>query len=130
MDWAITSFDFATAARVRFELGPPQDKKSIFMSLSGSNLTLQDGKLSISLKKPLDFYTIMATRFPTTKIRLEPKKFATDKGEYLPFEADIPALREMLNDVRTYFRTVKLHEPFPIFETPGVPTLKGDSLTS
>lgn len=130
MDWAVNSFDFATAARVRFELGPPQDKKSIFMSLSGSNLTLQDGKLSVSLKKPLDFYAIMATRFPTTKIRLGPRKFVTDKGEYLPFEADIPTLRGILNDVRTYFRTVKQHEPFPIFEATNGPTLEGDPLTS
>lgn len=130
MDWAINSFDFATAARARFELGAPQDKKSIFMSLSGSNLTLQAGKLSISLKKPLDFYTTIATRFPTTKIPLEPRNLSTDKGEYRPFEADIPTLRAILNDVRTYFRTVKRHEAFPIFETTSGLRIKTDPLTS
>lgn len=95
IDWAENSFNFAVAARVWFEKGTPEQKRAIFMSLSGSNLTLLNKKLSISLKKPLDFYTMIAKRYPSTTITLEPTKSATDKRKNLPFEADIPALREL-----------------------------------
>ena len=40
--------EFATAARVWFENGSPEQKRDIFFSLSGSNLILKDKKLSIS----------------------------------------------------------------------------------
>ena len=93
IDWAVNSFDFATAARVWFENGTPQQKRDIFFSLSGSNLILKDRELNISLKKPLDFYTAIAVRYPSTKIPLEPKNNQANKEEYLPFAADIPSLR-------------------------------------
>ena len=67
IDWATNSFDFATAARVWFEKGSPQQKRDIFFSLSGSNLILKDEKLGISLKKPLDFYSAIAIAYPSTK---------------------------------------------------------------
>jgi hypothetical protein len=70
------------------------------------------------LKKPLDFYTAIAVRYPSTKTRLEHEKLQATKGEYLSFEADIPALRDILNDVRTYFRSVKHYEYFPEFKDP------------
>ena len=93
IDWAVNSFDFATAARVWFENGTPQQKRDIFFSLSRSNLILKDKKLAISLKKPLDFYSAIAVRYPSTKIPLEPTFNQLNKGYYLPFEADIPRLR-------------------------------------
>jgi site-specific DNA recombinase len=119
INWAEN--DFATAARVWFEKGTPERKKPIFASLSGSNLTLQDGKVRISVKKPLDFYTIIATRFPATKNPLEPRKSPSVSREYLSFGADIPALREILHDVRTFFQTVKRYEWFPIFDDADSP---------
>jgi site-specific DNA recombinase len=130
IDWAENSFNFSVAARVWFENGSPEQKRTIFMSLSGSNLTLKDKKLSVSLKKPLDFYSVIANHYPSTTIPLEPTKGAGNKRKCLPFEADIPALRAILNDVRTYFRTVKRHEEFPIFGTTSGPRLKTDPLTS
>jgi DNA invertase Pin-like site-specific DNA recombinase len=92
IDWATNSFDFAVAARVWFENGKPEEKRDIFLSLSGSNLTLKDKELTVSLKKPLDFYSIIATRYPKTKIPLEPRNNAMVTGGKLPFEADIPSL--------------------------------------
>jgi hypothetical protein len=93
IDWAENSFDFATAARVWFELGSPQQKRDIFFSLSGSNLILKDKELSISARKPLDFYSTIAIQYPSTTIRFEPKNKQATAGQTLPFAADIPSLR-------------------------------------
>ncbi len=121
IDWTENSFNFAIAARVWFEKGSPEQKRSILASLSSSNLTLMDKKLTVSVKQPLDLYTRISTQYPATRITLEPSKSATNKRELLPFDADIPSLRGILNDVRTYFRTVQRYEPFPVFETISVP---------
>ncbi len=93
IDWAENSFDFATAARVWFENGTPEQKRDIFFSLSGSNLVLKDKKLTISARKPLDFYSTIAVQYPSTTNRLEPKNKLIKTGQTLPFSADIPALR-------------------------------------
>ena len=45
-------FNFAETAKDRFEKGTLSDKKEI-LYLTGSNLSLKDGKLHISLKKPM-----------------------------------------------------------------------------
>ena len=93
IDWAENSFDFATAARVWFENGSPEQKRDIFFSLSGSNLILKDKKLSISARKPLDFYSTIALQYPSTTNRLEHENKLITTGQTLPFQADIPALR-------------------------------------
>ncbi len=93
INWTENSFNFAVAARVWFENGTPEQKRIIFTSLSCSNLALKDKKLSIPLQKPLDFYTLIATKFPSTTIALEPAKYGSNKRKRLPFEADIPSLR-------------------------------------
>ena len=93
IDWTENSFNFSVAAQMWFENGSPEEKKTIFMSLSGSNLTLTDQKLTVSLKKPLNFYELIATKYPSTTIPLEPAKSRTNKRKSLPFAADIPALR-------------------------------------
>jgi site-specific DNA recombinase len=116
IDWAVNSFHFATAARAWFEKGTPEQKKSIFASLSGSNLILKDGKLHISLKKPLDFCTFIAATFPATTTLIEPNKSPMNKGQSSSFGASIPSLRGILNDVRTFFKTVEEYEWFPILD--------------
>lgn len=93
INWAENSFNFATAAELWFEKGTLEQRKSIFLSLSGSNLILKDQKLSVSLKKPLDFYAMIASKYPSTTITFEPKKYRAHKAKCLPFEADIPRLR-------------------------------------
>ena len=93
INWAENSFHFAVAARVWFEKGSPEQKRSIFMSLSGSNLVLKDKELNVYLKEPLDFYTLIATQYPSTTITFEPGKYQANKRKNLPFEADIPSLR-------------------------------------
>jgi site-specific DNA recombinase len=93
IDWTENSFNFAVAARVWFEKGTPEQKRSIFASLSGSNLTFIDKELNVSLKEPLELYSRISTLYPSTKITLEPSKSPAVKGECLPFEADIPRLR-------------------------------------
>lgn len=95
IDWAENSFDFAVAARVWFENGSPEEKRTVFMSLSGSNLTLRDKILNVSLKKPLDLYSAIATKYPSTTTPIEPSESGLVKVDYLPFAADIPALRAM-----------------------------------
>lgn len=94
VDWAENSFDFATAARVWFENGTPEQRRDIFFSLSRSNLVLKDKILMISLKKPLDLYAAIVSKYPSTTTALEPEKCRATTGEYLPFAADIPALRK------------------------------------
>jgi site-specific DNA recombinase len=95
VDWAENSFDFATAARVWFENGTPEEKRDIFFSLSGSNLVLKDKEVRVYLKKPLDLYSAIALKYPSTKVPLELTKGGSTQEECLPFSADIPALRAM-----------------------------------
>jgi hypothetical protein len=93
LDWAENSFSFATAARLWFEAGTPEQKRDIFASLSRSNLTLKDKALSISLRNPLDLYAAIAMRYPNTTKAFEPRNDGSTKEEYLPFAVDIPSLR-------------------------------------
>lgn len=93
VDWAENSFSFAAAARVWFENGSPEQRRAIFSSLSRSNLTLKDRELSISLRNPLDLYAAIATKYPTTRVMLEPENNGLVKGQLLPFAADVPNLR-------------------------------------
>jgi site-specific DNA recombinase len=128
IDWAVNSFHFATAARIWFEKGTPEQRKSIFVSLSGSNLILKDGKLRISLKKPLDFCTFIAARFPAATTTIEPRNSPMNKGQSSPFAASIPSLRGILNDVRTFFMSVKQYEWFPIFDSAVSPAYETGEL--
>ena len=93
MDWAENSFNFAVAARLWFEIGTPDQKRTIFSSLTCSNFILIDKKLNVSLKNPLDHYKNIAEKYPSTKGTLEPALHGSIKGECLPFEADILGLR-------------------------------------
>jgi len=49
--------------------------------------------LNASPKEPLELYLRISTQYPATQIPLEPSKSAANKGQYLPFEANIPRLR-------------------------------------
>lgn len=93
VDWAENSFSFATAARLWFEEGAPEQKRDIFASLSRSNIILKDKKLSVSLRNPLDLYAAIAVRYPNTTKAFEPRNDGSTKEEYLPFAVDIPSLR-------------------------------------
>lgn len=93
IDWAENSFNFAVAARAWFESGTAEQRRTIFLSLSQSNLILKDQTLGISLKKPLDFYSAIVSRFPSVAVSIEPTKTGSTKRKCLPFEADIPRLR-------------------------------------
>ncbi len=93
IDWTENSFNFAVAARVWFEKGTPEQRRDIFFSLSGSNMILKDKKLLIGLKKPLDMYGAIVSKYPSVTIPLELTKGGSTKEEYLPFAADIPSLR-------------------------------------
>ena len=93
VDWAENSFNYAAAARTWFENGTLEEKRDIFASLSRSNLTFTDKKLTISLKKPLDLYAAIVSKYPSTAIPLEHENNGSNKEECLPFAADIPGLR-------------------------------------
>ena len=64
-------FNFAKDAKFKFEIGTPQEKRQILMAL-GSNLTLKNGIISLSIEKPL-----------------------------LLIEKAVPEIKKINNDVRT-----------------------------
>lgn len=72
-------FKFASEAKINFEKGDIQIKKNILSAL-GSNLTLKNGKLNVSLEKPLLLIKGGAKEARDIEIRLEPLKTAEDQA--------------------------------------------------
>jgi len=72
LDRAEKMLNFAETAKGRFELGDLEDKRHILAAL-GSNLSLFDRKLSISLSKPLELVEEVAPEVQALHKRLEPR---------------------------------------------------------
>lgn len=85
------AFSFARDARITFENGDWQAKKTILYDL-GSNLSLRDGRLSISLTKPLSFIGEAAAEVKTIHERLEPLENAMDSKQLGEIYARNPVL--------------------------------------
>ena len=73
-DLSVKTFEFACFARFWFQNGTVEQKRAILSAL-GSNLTLKDKKLSISIRKPLNFIEEMVQAVPEVSLRFEPAKF-------------------------------------------------------
>jgi len=78
-DRAEKMLDFSETAKSRFELGTIDEKRSILAAL-GSNLSLFNRKLSISLKKPLELVEKVAPQVQNLHNRLEPLKSKSSQG--------------------------------------------------
>jgi len=71
LDRAEKMLNFAETAKSRFELGNMNDKRKILGAL-GSNLSLLDRKLSVTLTKPLELVGEVAHEVQALHKRLEP----------------------------------------------------------
>jgi site-specific DNA recombinase len=102
-DWlnkAEQLFDFAKSAKTKFENSSLKEKGNILYQL-GSNLSLLDGKLSISLQKPLVHVENMVNIMSTDSGRLEPLNFSEYKQKTRAFDSRFPMLLGRADDVRT-----------------------------
>ena len=77
---AETIFNFAKDAKRKFETGTIKEKKEILLLL-GSDLILKDGKLLISIQKPLFLIEKATQEVKRIKRKLEPLKNHLNKGE-------------------------------------------------
>jgi len=84
-------FSFAELARYRFENGTLEEKKTILSAL-GSNFSLKDGKLLISLQKPLLVLKEAAFEVKQIYDRLEPVKNGIDKQQLAEIYANTNSL--------------------------------------
>lgn len=75
---AETVFDFAATAKKRFETGSLKEKGKLLMML-GSNLTLTNKELHISLEKPLEIIQEASLEIAKIEKRLEPLENALTK---------------------------------------------------
>lgn len=95
-DWlekAEKLFDFAASARQKFMNGSLDDKKEILAAL-GSNLTLKDQILSISIQKPLVLVEKAAKEINTIYKAFEPAK----NGQFEPNFDNVFAKNPLLGD--------------------------------
>ena len=95
-DWlekAEKLFDFAASARQKFINGSLDDKKEILAAL-GSNLTLKDQILSISIQKPLILVEKAAKEINTIYKAFEPAKISQFEANFDKVFAKNPLLGE------------------------------------
>lgn len=81
LDRAETMFNFAETAQKRFTEGSLETKRDI-LSCLGSNLTLQDRKLDISLDKGLSMLLQVAPEIQNLHNRLEPAQSIGSKADW------------------------------------------------
>jgi len=93
-DWlekAEQLFDFAKLAKTKFENSTPKEKGNILYQL-GSNLSLLDGKLNISLQKPLIHVENIVNIMNADSTRLEPINFSEHYKKTGSLEPAFPVL--------------------------------------
>ncbi|MBI2624765.1 MAG: recombinase family protein [Candidatus Nealsonbacteria bacterium] len=88
---AQTVFDFARDAKQKFETGTLEEKKAILSAL-GSNLTLKDQKLSISIEKPLLLIERAAKKVKMLRQRFEPLKNGSNERNWEKIYSQNPVL--------------------------------------
>jgi len=84
-------FNFAKVAKTRFENGTQEEKRTILSAL-GSNLSLRDGKLSITIDKPLLLMERAAGEVKAIHNRLEPLESVENKGTLAGLYSQSPIL--------------------------------------
>jgi DNA invertase Pin-like site-specific DNA recombinase len=100
LDKTETLFDFATSAKEKFKNGSVDDKRVILASL-GSNLLLKDGKLSVSLEKPLELLRSASTDVRNILTMLEPLKNRMNKEKFVEQLSQNKGILRWLDQVRT-----------------------------
>lgn len=117
LDTAEKTFDFACHARHWFAKGSPKQKGRILQAI-GSNLTLNDKKLHIQLKKPLGLIEKVIKVVPQTRAGFEPKKAGLNERKLEQFYCQNPIVRGLVDDVRTYFMGIKEYFEIPVLSRP------------
>ncbi len=100
LDGAVDTLKFAFHASYWFREGTMAQKRAITEHL-GSNLTLKDRKLSVTLVYPLPEIRHMIQIAPEISGEFEPKDDEGKKRAFEAFQAKIPLLRRSLNAIRT-----------------------------
>ena len=98
------AFDYAINARLWLKNGTPEQKREV-VSAFGSNLTLKDKKISITLAYPLPEIEQMIEIAPEIICTFEPRDMAAIASDASSFSKKIPSLLRGLNAIRTYFAT-------------------------
>ena len=102
-DTAVRTFNFACYVRAHFEKGSPETRRAILSAL-GSNLTLQDKILRISLHKHLSLMQRLHTESPPQNGRFEPETLGSPNAKSRALRPAFPTLCGGWDDVRTYFQ--------------------------
>jgi DNA invertase Pin-like site-specific DNA recombinase len=104
VDETVNTLDYAAYARLWLRSGTPKQKREVFCAL-GSNLTLKNKKLNISLAYPLPEIEHMIEIAPQVFSTFEPEETTGITRDSVDFREQSPALRRSLNAIRTYFAT-------------------------
>src|SRR3989344_1787507 len=91
LERAIEYFDFARDARATFKGGDLEKRKKVLNNL-GSNLTLKDRKISISIEKPLIVLQSAAKEVSAIHRRLEPRKHQLGQRDFESVYSQNPRL--------------------------------------
>ena len=109
----IKTLNFACYAKTHFRKGPTETKRAILSAL-GSNLTLHNKKLRISLHKHFQFVQHIQNAVQPQNPMFEPKNSRQPKGKNRVLDPVSPTWLPLSDDVRTYFLpaiTEKLYIP-------------------
>ena len=87
-------FQFATTAKESFEKGGLETRKSILANL-GSNLSLKDRKISITIEKPLLYLEDASKELKRIHRAIEPRKNGVNKEQLAHLYASSPILRRV-----------------------------------
>jgi len=114
MELSEKTFQFARYAREWFKKGGPEVKKAILVGL-GSNLTLKDQKLAITLHKP--YKSISYSLYESQAEIAEARTFVygVNKIRFNDLFTRCPVSRWVWDDVRTYFQQENTDFPIPAF---------------
>ncbi len=116
-DACIKTFDFACYAKTHFKKGSLETKRTILSAL-GSNLTLEDKNLRISLHNHFLLIKKMRKGLEAQNAMFEPKNLSQDKRKNRAIDPAFPTWLRGWDDVRTIFAKVSEKAIF-------IPTLPG-----
>lgn len=123
-DLAKRTYLFAASARFWFREGSPDQKRSIVQAI-GSNLSLRDKILGITLAKPLATIAANLDRPDVSNIVFEPEIHGANATHSIGADVRFPVLLRGLDAIRTYWSTQIDRTPLrdflqtsPLFDLP------------
>lgn len=114
-------FDLSVYGPYWFSNGSPEEKTALLQSV-GSNLTIKDKKLCISLSEPFQTIESIVMGVPAAGDSFEPEKHGLTEGQMRDFYARSRIVCAGLHDVRTW---LKNNMYFHIFKPPLVKIRSG-----